>query len=134
VLHLRPVRRCALRNPRDLDIKPGSNPNSVSLSDHGLLPVAILGSPSLGIRRINPASIELGGVEITTRGSAKAPALAWSLEDVNVDGHLDGVAFCEVQALVTAGALTETVSALALTGKLTDGTPIRGTDSINVVR
>jgi YVTN family beta-propeller protein len=116
-----------------IDIKPGSDPNSVSLSDQGLLPVAILGSAGFDVGLIDPATLELGGAELATRGSAKAPKLAYSFEDVNADGFLDAMAFFSVPELVAVGALTETTSALTLTGALYDGTAIQGTDNVHVV-
>lgn len=90
-----------------IDIKPGSDPNSVSLSDQGLLPVAILGSAGFDVGLIDPATLGQGGVDLATRGSARAPKLAYSFEDVNADGFWDAVAFFSVPELVAVGALTE---------------------------
>lgn len=113
----------------EIDIKPESDPNSICLGDHGLLPVAILGSDTFDVNTIDPESIEIGGVDLASRGSPKAPKLAFSYEDVNGDGYMDLVAFFEVQEL----PLTETTVALTLTATLFDGTPIIGTDSVRVV-
>jgi len=54
------------------DIKPASCPNSWNISAEGVLPAAILGSPALDVRQIDPNSVRLVGV---------AP-LRYSLEDV----------------------------------------------------
>lgn len=113
----------------DIDIKPSSYPNSICLSDQGLLPVAILGRDAFDVTEIDASTIEIGGVSLATRGSWKAPKLACSYEDVNEDGYMDLVAFFDVQAL----DLTETTESLTLTAKLLDGTPIIGTDSVRVV-
>lgn len=82
---------------------------------------------------IDPATLELGGVDLATRGSAKAPKLAYSFEDVNADGFWDAVAFFSVPELVVVGALTQTTTALTLAGALSDGTAIQGTASGRVV-
>jgi len=116
-----------------IDIKPGSFPNSVNPDEQGLLPVAILGSDTFDVYEIVPGTIELGAVTLTTRGSAKAPKLAFSYEDVNGDGYMDMMVFFSVPELVAAGALTASTTQLTLTAELGDGTPIVGTDSVNIV-
>lgn len=117
----------------NIDIKPGSYPNSVNLGDNGLLPVAILGSSTFDVSTINPSLIEIGGVGLASRGSAKAPKLAYSYEDVNGDGFTDLVAFFDIQTLYSDGILTDATTALTLTASLYDGTPIEGMDSVNIV-
>jgi hypothetical protein len=94
-----------------IDIKPGSDPNSINLGDNGLLPVAILGSEDFDVYTIDLTKpIELGGSGVASRGSWKAPKLAVSFEDVNDDGHTDLVAFFSVQTLVESGVLNETTT------------------------
>jgi hypothetical protein len=78
--------------------------------------------------------IILGCVGVTTRGSAKAPKIAVSYEDVNGDNYLDLVAFFRVQDLVDAGALTELTTELELTCQLLDATPIQRTDAVRIVQ
>lgn len=116
-----------------IDIKPGSDPNSINLGEQGLLPVAILGTQDFDVTTIDPGSIELGGVSLTERGSKKTPKLAYSLEDVDGDGFTDMMAFFEVQTLVTDGVLEVTTTELELTATSDSGTPIKGTDSVNIV-
>ena len=120
----------------DIDIKPGSDPNSINPGENGVLPVAILGSDTFDVTQIDPGTLRLGSVLITTRGSAKAPKTAFSIEDVDGDTYDDLVAFFRVQDLVNAGALDETTTELTLTGNLKTefgGTPIEGTDLVRVV-
>jgi len=116
-----------------IDIKPGSSPNSINLGDQGLLPVAILGSMDFDVGEINPETVEIGGITLAKRGSAKAPKLAFSYEDVNSDGYLDMMTFFEVQTLVSDGTLTETTTGLEINAHLNDGRLIEGTDSVNIV-
>lgn len=117
----------------DIDVKPGSYPNSICLSDQGNLPVAILGTEDFDVTQVDPETINVGGVYLTTRGSMKKPKLAYSLEDVNEDGYLDLMSFFDVQELIDAGVLAEDTTALTLTAELYDGTPITGTDSVRIV-
>lgn len=116
-----------------IDIKPGSDPNSISMNADGLLPVAILGEGTFDVSNINVSTIELGGIDIASRGSFKAPKIAYSFEDVNGDGYTDLMAFFSKSDLIGESALTEMTTVLALTANLQDGTPIEGTDSVRVV-
>ena len=120
-----------------IDIKPGSDPNSINLGDHGLLPVAILGSANFDVTEINPTSIELGGVSLALRGSQKKGIkLAYSYDNVDEDIYKDMMIFFDVQQLVADKVLVDTTIALELTGNLDvvlGGTPIKGTDSVNIV-
>ena len=118
--------------PVNIDIKPGSDPNSINLKEQGVLPVAILGS-SIDVYSIDLETITLGGTMVTTRGSAKAPKMAVSFEDVDGDGSTDLVAFFRVEDLVTEGALGETTDELILEAETTGGLPIYGIDTVNVV-
>ena len=116
-----------------VDIKPDGDPNSVSLTDRGVLPVAILGSDRLNAAQVDPDTIRLGGVKMTSRGSTKVPKLSYSLADVNRDGYDDVIAFFSVQELVSAGALSSATTALVLSGNLFDGTALQGTDAVQIV-
>jgi hypothetical protein len=115
-----------------IDIKPGSDPNSINPEEQGVLPVAILGS-SIDVSSIELNTITIGGAAVTSRGSAKAPKMAVSFEDVDGDGFMDLVAFFRVQDLVDSDALTETTDGLMLEAETKDGLPIYGTDDVNVV-
>lgn len=116
-----------------IDIKPGSSPNSINLSDQGLLPVAILGSAGFDVHNIDLNTIELGGVGLASRGSAKAPKLAYSYEDVNLDGYMDLMVFFSVPQLVLDSALTSATTALSLTASTNGGLPLAGTDTVSIV-
>jgi len=119
----------------NIDIKPGSDPNSINPKSKGMLPIAILGN-GLDVTQIDPVTININGVTLATRAPKrknKPPKLAFSYEDVNGDGILDMVVFFRVQDLANAGLLVKTTTQLTLTGALNDGTPITGTDSIRIV-
>jgi hypothetical protein len=118
-----------------IDIKPGSDPNSINLDEKGLLPVAIWGSASLDVNDIDPSSVKLAGIDIAQRGSSKAPKAAYSLEDVNGDGRLDFIAHFDMEEMVSAEppAITDAMSYLIISGKLKDGRGFSGSDSIRIV-
>jgi hypothetical protein len=116
-----------------IDIKPDSFPNSINLTEQGVLPVAILGSEAFDVMTVNPETINIGGVSLALRGSPKAPKLAYSYDDVNGDGFTDIMAFFDVPMLVAQQILTETTVALEVSGSLCNGTTIKGTDSVEIV-
>jgi hypothetical protein len=117
----------------DIDVKPRNEHNKINLKSKSLLSVVILGSSSLDTSTIDPESINIEGVSIATRGSAKNPKPAFTFRDVNSDTHMDLVVKFEIQALVDAGVLTSTTNTLTVNGKLYDNTPIEGSDSANIV-
>lgn len=115
--------------PVNVDVKPGSYPNSICLNDQGLLPVAILGSADVDVHDINPATVQANGLSIAVTGSVKKPHLMWSLEDVNLDGYMDMVVHFDVQGL----GLDESYVALHITGSLWNGESFDGSDSVRIV-
>lgn len=123
--------------PVNIDIKPGSYPNSFNINGNGVIPVAILGSADFDVYTIDTETLKLGGLEVAVRGKDK---LMVSYEDVNgdyseslegaPDGYMDLVIkFEDDPDMWAPGEGTAT-----LTGSLNDGTPILGVDSINVVQ
>ncbi|UCB42133.1 MAG: hypothetical protein JSV77_06590 [Dehalococcoidales bacterium] len=117
----------------EIDIKPSSDPNSINMHSHGVLPIAILGAADFDVYTINPETANIDGIGVTTRGSAKSPKLAISYEDVNGDGLLDLIMFFNVQELVENDVLTEETTELMLQAETNDGVPIWGIDSVRIV-
>jgi len=128
-----------------LDIKPGSCPNPLNVTNRGVLPVAILGTADLDVTQIDVDSLRLEGV---------AP-LRFAFEDVaapfepfadkkepgdcnnsGADGFIDLTLKFETQEIVQA---LEEVSdgdeiVLSLSGKLSNGTEIRGQDVVLILK
>ncbi len=107
-----------------LDIKPGGSPNAIQLDAPGKLPVAVLSTESFNAATIDPATVHFG------RTGSEAAPLKFSLEDVNLDGRRDLVCQFEVQGV---GLICGDTSAI-LTAYTTEGVPLKGTDSVSIVK
>lgn len=115
----------------NIDIKPGSDPNSINLKSKGLLPIAIFGSDTVDVTEIVPSTIKIGTVGLATRGSSKNK-LAFSFEQVNEDEDMDMMVFFEIQQLAPE-ELDASTQQLILTGEFGDETPLVGIDSVRIV-
>ena len=124
----------------EIDIKPGSFPNSINLGSGGATPVAILGSVSLNVNEIDTITLSLGTSGVKTVGK-KVKQLC-SVVDVSgdfsfglegaPDGYDDLVChFVTISIVPEAGNTTAKLSGnfLAVFG----GGAIEGTDSVNIV-
>ncbi|MFQ6083824.1 MAG: hypothetical protein ACE5WD_10760 [Candidatus Aminicenantia bacterium] len=103
----------------EIDIKPGSYPNSVNLESEGVIPVAVL----------TDAFFDANGIVIDSVVFAGANPLRGNLEDVDGDSDLDLILHFETQSL----QLNPTDTEATLTGQLDNGTLIKGTDSIRII-
>jgi hypothetical protein len=106
----------------DIDIKPGSEPNSINPKSMGVIPVAILGSDTFDVTTVDVTTLAFGP------GSA-SPVHDGHLEDVNSDGFLDLVSHYKQK---DAGMFCGSTS-MDLNGATNDGTPLLGSDSVNPV-
>lgn len=110
-----------------IDIKPGSEPNSINNNGNGVIPVAILGSQYFDVTEIDADSIALEGMAIKAVG--KSNKLIYHYRDVNRDAISDLVVHIEN----VGGTFSVGDTSATLTGNLLDGTPIEGQDSIRIV-
>lgn len=111
----------------DIDIKPGSDPNSINLGSGGNVPVAIFGTITFDVTQIDPDSVTLANASIKLKGNGQAMA---DYKDVNGDSITDIVVHFTTEAL----ELTETYIQAELNGFLFDGQNIKGTDSVRIVQ
>lgn len=106
-----------------IDIKPGSVPNSINPRSKGKLPVAILTTPAFDATTVNPASVRFGPT-----GTEAAPVHS-ALADVDGDGDIDLILHFKTRA---TGIQCGDKSAL-LSGEAFGGQAIQGSDSVRTV-
>jgi parallel beta-helix repeat protein len=63
----------------EIDIKPGSDPNSINIKSKGNVPVAIITTDTFHASAVDPSTISF----------LDASPIRWALEDVDYDGDLD---------------------------------------------
>jgi hypothetical protein len=105
--------------PIGIDIKPGSDPNSINLKAKGVVPVAVLTTNDFDASTIDPATVFFAG----------ASPKHWAIEDVDTDGDLDMILHFKTQEL----NLNEQSTTVTLIGLTYGGMPFQGTDSVNIV-
>lgn len=123
--------------PVEVDIKPGSDPNSVNTRARGVLPVAILTTADFDAAEVDPSTVTLGdddGNDTSVAERGRSGRLHASLEDVDGDGDADLILKFSIQALVANGDLTTATTELFLNGSTAGGDAIGGSDAVNVVR
>lgn len=112
---------CGLPVAVSIDIKPGSDPNSINPRSKGVIPVAILTTETFDASTVDPTTVQFG-----PNGAAPVHA---ALEDVDGDTDLDLILHFRTQETGIACGDTEAV----LTGETTGGQAIQGSDSVNTV-
>lgn len=102
-----------------IDIKPGSYPNSINPRSNGVTPVAILSSATFNAANVSASTVRFGP-------NLASPAHS-ALEDVNGDGQVDLVLHFRTQDTgIGCGDTSASVS-----GLLVDGRAFSGTDSVS---
>jgi len=114
--------------PVDIDIKPGSDPNSINTKSMGVVPVAILGSVDFDVTTVDVTTLAFGPDGASPKHDLTDPdTYDEHLQDVNGDGFLDLVSHYKQKETGIACGDTEAI----LTAATNDGTTIEGTDSVN---
>ena len=112
--------------PLNIDIKPGSFPNSINPNSQGTIPVAILSSSNFDA----PSRVDKNSLRFGRSGEERSLAFCNSGgEDVNGDGLLDLV--CHFNTGDTDFTPGDTQGVLK--GKTVGGIPFVGTDSVRIV-
>jgi hypothetical protein len=111
-----------------VDIKPGSYPNSINLGSNGVIPVAILSTASFDATLIPANTVFLAGSGVAVRGKGNN-TLAHE-DDVNGDGLMDLVVKVETENLDPD---TFQEGTAILTGETFDGVQFEGSDDIAIV-
>lgn len=106
-----------------IDVKPGSDPNSINPSSKGVVPVAILATDVFDAGDVDPLTVELGPA------GARTEHATGHTEDVDGDGDLDLVLHFRVRDTGIACGDTS----MALVGETLAGVMIAGADVIRTV-
>lgn len=116
----------AVPEQEGIDIKPGSNPNSINPENKGKIPVAILSTADFDA----PAQVDKTLLTFGRLGNEKSLVKCnKSGEDVNSDGLLDQVCHFNTQD----ARFQEGDSEGILTGSIADDLFIQGRDSVEIV-
>ncbi len=113
-----------------IDIKPGSDRNSINPNSKGVIPVAILGNAAFDVTTVDVTTLTFGVDGATPAHDLTDPAVfADHLQDVNSDGFMDLVSHYRTQDTGIAKGDTEA----CLAGVTTGGVAIFGCDVIKTV-
>jgi hypothetical protein len=107
----------------EIDIKPGSDPNSINPSLEGDLPVAILGSDSFDVADVDVTTLAGPG------GASFDHSQGPHFDDVNDDGFTDLMSHYRIEDTgIEFGDM-----AACVTGELLDGESFKGCDAVRTV-
>ena len=110
---------CTVRLLVDIDIKPGSDPNSINLKGNGIIPVAILGTTNSGFDVLD---VDVTTLAFGPAGAAPAHKVGGHLADVNDDGLDDLVSHYRTNETgIVTGDTVVCLSGFTLDGILIDG-------------
>ncbi len=116
--------------PVEIDIKPGSDPNSIRLRNKGVIPLAILGTDTFDVTDVDVTTLEFGPGGAAPAHDLTDPVVyADHLRDVNDDGFTDLVSHYLTQETgISAGDIEACV-----TGQTTGGVSIEGCDAVRLL-
>jgi hypothetical protein len=110
----------------DLDIKPGSYPNSINTKSKGVIPVALLGTDTFDVTTVDVTTLRFGPSDALPAHNLTDPEVyAEHLQDVNYDGYIDLVSHYRTKQ--TGIAVGQILAELDYDGSTVD-------DSIRVVK
>ena len=114
----------------DIDIKPGSYPNSINCENKNeVIAVAVLTTEDFDAMSIDHTTVTFEGAS-ETHVNKKTGEPIRHVEDVDLDGDMDLVFHFRLgDTSLTCGSMTGT-----LTGERYDGIPVEGTDSVRMVK
>jgi len=108
----------------DIDIKPGSDTNSINLRSRGKVPFAVFSTADFDATQIDPLTVTLAGAPVVIKKNGSPMAF---IEDVNDDGLPDIVFDVRADTLDLSDIFADAE------GQTFGGTFFKGTDIIRVV-
>jgi len=81
----------------DIDIKPGSYPNSINLKNKGVVPVALLGSDTFDVAMVDVDTLMFAPAGSAWLSGATPAHAEVHYEDVDMDGYMDLVSHYRTQ-------------------------------------
>lgn len=108
----------------DIDIKPGSDANTINTSSRGVIPVAILGSNTFDVFDVDVATLAFRPAGVT--GAVPVHTIGGHLKDVNDDGFTDLLSHDRTQEAGVAAGDAEA----CVVGETFDGIQFEGCDDI----
>lgn len=104
------------RKEIDVDINPGTDPNTINPRSRGVIPVAILTTPNF-----DPSTVDITTLQFGPTGNEALPEHA-ALEDVDGDGDLDLILHFRTQhTAIDCGDSMALLKGTTLTGELIGG-------------
>lgn len=114
----------------DIDIKPGSDPNTINPNSMGIIPVAILGAATFDVTQIDVTTLTFGPTAAVEVHDLTDPATyADHLQDVNLDGFTDLMLHYRQKDTGLGPSDTEA----CINGATNLGTSIKGCDAVRVL-
>lgn len=107
----------------NIDIKPGSYPNSINLKSKGKIPVAILTTDTFDAAKVDPTTVRFGAT------GTEAVPVHFALEDVDGNGDFDMILHFKTKE--TGIQCPDTFAFLI--GNTFSGQAIKGSDSIRTL-
>jgi len=114
--------------PVEIDIKPGSDPNSINCKSKGNVPIAILSDEGFDATTTSSTlPFRLNDSVVTSEVHNKI-----HLEDTDDDGDLDAVIHIDIAAICDALGEVERddIVTLVIDGQTIDGTSFQGSDNV----
>ena len=131
----------------DIDIKAQSCPNPMNVSGKGVLPVAVLGAEEFDVNLVDVATLELEGVPVLPEKyefeDVASPFFdnflnenCFDCTEEGPDGFPDLIIYFDTGEVADALSPVEDGDCLYLTvtGFLTDGMRIEGSDSLRIIK
>lgn len=103
-----------------IDVKPGSDPNSINVMSVGVIPVSVLTTPTFDANTVDPSTVRFG------RTGTEASSVQSALEDVDMDGDMDLVLHFNTQETGIRAGDTQA----SLTGMTLSGMSFAGSDAV----